>query len=57
MADRDDQIGMVDRIMDIVALGQRRGTHVETGAPCDGTGFTAATGMLSSHANLYRPVS
>ena len=29
VADRDDEIGPVDRLMDIVALGERRGAHVE----------------------------
>ncbi len=35
MADRDDEIGPVDRPMDIVALGQRRGPHVERGPAGD----------------------
>jgi len=35
MADRDDEIGPVDRPMDIVAHGQRRGPHVERGAASD----------------------
>ena len=35
VADRDDQIGAIDRVMHVVALGQRGGAHVETGAAGD----------------------
>ena len=35
MADRDDQVGAVDGVMDIVALGQRGGAHIEPGAARD----------------------
>ena len=37
VADRDDQVGLVDRLVDVVALGQRGRAHVEVGAarpPC-----------------------
>ena len=36
VADRDDQIGPVDRPVDVVALRQRRRAHVEVGAAGDG---------------------
>ncbi len=36
VADRDDQIGPLDRIVDIVALRQRGGSHVEPGSAGDG---------------------
>jgi hypothetical protein len=36
VADRDDQIGAIDRLVNMVALGQRRGAHVEPGSAGDG---------------------
>ena len=35
VADADDQVGPVDRLMHVVALGQRRRAHVELGAARD----------------------
>ena len=35
VADRDDEIGLVDRLVDLVALRQRGGAHIEIGAGVD----------------------
>ena len=32
VADGDDEVGLLDRLVDVVALRQRRGAHVELGA-------------------------
>jgi hypothetical protein len=35
VADCDDEIGLVDRLMDIIALGERGRTHIEVGSAGD----------------------
>ena len=35
VADGNDEVGLVDRLMDPVALRQRRGAHIEIGAGVD----------------------
>jgi len=37
VADGDDHVGLVDRHVHVVALGQRRGAHVQARAPGDRT--------------------
>jgi hypothetical protein len=37
VTDGDDQIGLIDRIVHVISLGERRGAHVKVGAPRHGT--------------------
>jgi hypothetical protein len=36
VADRDDQIGAINRLVNMVVVGERRGAHVEPGFIGDG---------------------
>ena len=65
VSDRDDEIGALDRIMDIVALGQRRSAEIQLGIAGDRAfphlriekGYLRLSNEIGQRVHQPRPVS